>query len=121
MTRWPAICSGDSLAISVDCAVSAASCAAVGTAAGPWIASAPCCAEVPGSGGVCAPLAGCEDWPAGDWPADDGPADGWLLATELPAGWAGEPAPAAGTDEPQPAVSATAAAAATPPAVRQSR
>jgi hypothetical protein len=40
MTRWPAICSGDSLEISRACTRSAASWAAVGTAAGPCTASA---------------------------------------------------------------------------------
>src|SRR5215472_6593594 len=105
MTRWPAICAGDSLAISADCTFRAASCAAVGLAAGPWIASAACRGERGGTGELCGPSAG-DDWPpAAALPAE--PADEFELGV----------AP----DEPQPAVSATAAAAAAPPTASQSR
>jgi hypothetical protein len=89
-------------------------------AAGPWIASAACRAERTGTGGVCGPPAGRDDWPALGWSADGWPAAGWLLALALPAGSA-LPEPAAPTGELQPAVSATAVAAAAPPTVSQSR
>ena len=106
------------MAISADCAVRAARCAAVGTAAGPWVASAARGAELTGTGETCCPSADRDDCPA---PAVGWPADGWLLAPALPAVPAGTPELAVETGELQPAVSVTAVAAAAPPIVSQSR
>src|SRR5689334_5290048 len=86
MTRWPAICSGDSLEISPDWMARSASWTLVGVAAGPWTASA-------------AAAAGLGD---GCWLADGSGDAEWLAGGRGDAGLSGE------RDEPQPAATPSA-------------